>query len=124
MNGQQYRSVEHAYQAFKDPNPAGSAHQLIREAKSPAIAKRLGRSVQLQPDWDTTKIALMEQLIREKFKNPLLRSMLLATEDVTLIEGNTWGDITWGVCKGRGANHLGLILMKIREECRSEEISS
>jgi len=35
-----------------------------------------------------------------------------------LIEGNTWGDTYWGVCRGRGSNNLGKLLMKIREVLR------
>lgn len=63
----------------------------------------------------------MRTLVREKFRNPLLRAMLLATEDVELVEGNSWNDTFWGVCKGVGLNWLGQILMKVRDECRREE---
>jgi predicted NAD-dependent protein-ADP-ribosyltransferase YbiA (DUF1768 family) len=34
---------------------------------------------------------------------------------VELIEGNWWGDTYWGVCNGVGENHLGKLLMKIRD---------
>ena len=33
-----------------------------------------------------------------------------------LIEGNEWGDTFWGTCDGIGENHLGKILMRIRNE--------
>lgn len=33
-----------------------------------------------------------------------------------LIEGNTWGDTFWGVCRGKGENNLGKILMRLRSE--------
>jgi predicted NAD-dependent protein-ADP-ribosyltransferase YbiA (DUF1768 family) len=33
-----------------------------------------------------------------------------------LIEENTWGDTFWGICKGQGENHLGRLLMQIRDE--------
>ena len=36
------------------------------------------------------------------------------TNNEELIEGNTWNDTYWGVCNGRGQNHLGKILMKVR----------
>lgn len=32
-----------------------------------------------------------------------------------IIEVNNWGDTYWGVCNGIGDNHLGKILMKIRD---------
>jgi len=62
----------------------------------------------------------MLDLVRKKFENPLLRAMLLATEDAVLVEGNTWNDTFWGVCRGRGENWLGRILMQVREECRQQ----
>jgi len=33
-----------------------------------------------------------------------------------LVEGNDWGDTYWGQCKGRGQNHLGKLIMRIRAE--------
>ena len=93
---------------------------MIREAARPGDAKKLGKCVQLPADWDTKKVDLMRRFVREKFKNPLLRAMLVATEDATLVEGNTWNDTFWGVCRGRGQNWLGKILMEVREECRRD----
>ncbi len=117
--GNRYPSVEHAYQAAK----AGDAvtQKMIREAKTPGIAKRLGQSCQLPPSWESQKVEVMRDLVRKKFENPLLRSLLLATGDATLVEGNTWNDRFWGVCRGSGQNWLGRILMEIRVECEREE---
>jgi ribA/ribD-fused uncharacterized protein len=117
----QYRSVEHAYQAAKACDE--STRMLIREAKTPSIAKHLGKSCQLPHDWDKKKVEIMRQLVHEKFKNPLLRSMLLATADAQLVEGNTWNDTFWGVCRGKGQNWLGKILMDVREKCKKEDIN-
>lgn len=119
VDNERYASVEHAYQAAKAGDEVSK--KMIREAKSPAVAKRLGQACQLPFDWDTKKIEVMRRLVREKFKNPLLRAMLLATEDAQLVEGNTWNDRFWGVCRGGGQNWLGKILMEIRVECKTEE---
>lgn len=119
VDGERYPSVEHAYQAAKANTP--DAQKVIREAKTPAIAKRLGKACRLPADWDSKKVEIMRRLLREKFKNPLLRAMLLATEDAVLVEGNWWNDTTWGVCKGKGQNLLGKLLMEVREECKSDE---
>jgi len=118
IDGDRYPSVEHAYQAAKAVDPV--SRKMIREAARPGDAKKLGKCVQLPVDWDTKKVDLMRRFVREKFKNPLLRAMLVATEDATLIEGNTWNDTFWGVCRGRGQNWLGKILMEVREECRRD----
>lgn len=119
IDGVQFRSVEHAYQAAKASDP--SARELIREAQTPGIAKKLGRAVQLPVDWDAQRIPLMRVLIREKFKNPLLRAMLLATGDAQLIHTNSWNDKFWGVCRGVGLNHLGRILMETRDDCKKQQ---
>jgi ribA/ribD-fused uncharacterized protein len=119
VDGERYPSVEHAYQAAKAGDLA--TRKMIREAKTPGIAKKLGYSCQLPPDWDTRKVTVMRRLVTEKFKNPLLRSLLLATEDAVLVEGNTWNDTFWGVCRGKGQNWLGRILSEVRERCRAEE---
>lgn len=122
VDGERYPSVEHAYQAAKAGDE--TTKKMIREAKTPGIAKRLGQACRLAADWDTRKVSVMRTLVREKFKNPLLRSLLLATDNATLVEGNTWNDTTWGVCRGKGQNLLGKILMEIRDECRHEEMST
>ena len=119
VGGERYPSVEHAYQAAKAGDE--STKKLIREARTPAVAKKLGYSCQLPFDWDAKKVDIMRDLVRKKFENPLLRSMLLATGDAVLIEGNTWNDRFWGVCKGVGENWLGRILIDVRSECREEE---
>jgi len=63
----------------------------------------------------------METLLREKFsKDPELRAKLLNTGTSKLVEGNTWGDRFWGVCRGQGENNLGRLLMKVREELRNQ----
>lgn len=73
----------------------------------------------MRSDWEEVKLGVMEGLLREKFSDPELRRKLLATGERELVEGNDWGDSFWGVCAGRGKNHLGRLLMKLREELRA-----
>lgn len=83
----------------------------------PSTAKKRGRNVLLRNDWEQVKDEIMCQIVRAKFiQNEDLRERLFATGDAILIEGNTWGDTYWGICRGRGKNMLGKILMKVREE--------
>ena len=83
------------------------------------MAKRLGKSVELRTDWSQIKLEVMADLLWQKFIiNPKLRSMLLATGDRELVEGNTWGDTFWGKCGGVGTNHLGNLLMRLRDLAR------
>ncbi|MBU9728623.1 nicotinate (nicotinamide) nucleotide adenylyltransferase [Diplocloster modestus] len=90
----------------------------------PNMAKKLGRQVELRDNWEEVKVGLMEEIVRAKFfQNPDLGKRLLATGEIPLVEGNTWGDTCWGVDTrtGRGENHLGRILMKIRAELAIEQ---
>ncbi len=108
-------TVEHAYQAAKTVRQEERA--TILAAKTPAEAKKLGRYVTLRQDWETIRLLVMEDLVRQKFSNhPGLKVKLLATGEALLLEGNYWGDRYWGICRGVGENHLGKILMKVRAE--------
>lgn len=114
--GLTFSSVEAAFQAEKCLNEEDKRKFT---ALSPFEAKRLGRRIKMRSDWDypiNYRLQVMEDLLRIKFSEPYLQKELLATGDAELIECNTWNDCYWGVCKGRGENHLGKLLMKIRNE--------
>lgn len=111
-------TVEHAFQAAKAMNRKD--FDAICRAEMPADAKRMGRRIVMRSAWDAVKMGIMENLLREKFDNKVLAARLLDTGDAELIEGNTWGDEYWGVCEGKGENHLGKLLMKIRGELRQK----
>lgn len=114
FEGMEFNSVEHAYQAAKTLDK--DLRLKIRNAKSPAAAKKMGKSVELRADWESIKLDVMFGLLKEKFAIPEYRQLLLDTSTAELIEGNWWGDQFWGVCRGKGKNHLGKLLMRIREE--------
>ena len=119
-NGKEYPTVEHYFQAMKTLD--SKKRELIRLAESPGKAKRIGRLVQLREDWEDRKLDIMEKALIQKFQIPELREKLLATGDEELVEGNFWNDIYWGVCKENGENHLGKLLMSIREKIRDGEL--
>lgn len=119
LDGVTYPTVEHAYQAAKTTDP-----QLRNRVPSvtPGDAKRLSRTFPLRADWAAVKLAVMEGLLRQKFHRPDLRATLVETTG-ELVEGNRWGDTFWGVDlrTGTGQNHLGRLLMMIRDELRSAQ---
>lgn len=117
--GIRYPTAEHAYQAAKTLDR--SERVRISCLQTPGDAKRSGRCVDLRENWDEIKVAVMEDILRAKFKDPTLKSRLIETGSIQLEEGNTWGDTFWGVCGGIGENKLGKALMKIRAEIMSED---
>ena len=118
FEGMVYPSVEHAFQAAKNPDPEYRGR--IAACTSPVIAKRMGKKTQLRPDWEEVKEGIMLELLRSKFSDPVLREKLLATGDAELIEGNNHWDRYWGVFRGEGLNKLGKLLMRVREELNNE----
>ncbi len=112
-----FYSVETAYQASKtfDIN--------VREhiAKmTPSEAKAYGRTLDLPDNWEDQKIMIMEELVRRKFYSDYsLAQQLIETGSEELVEVNTWRDCFWGEYEGSGLNHLGKILMKIRDEVKT-----
>ncbi len=61
----------------------------------------------------------MYRLLRAKFtQNSEIRQKLLDTGSAYLEETNYWHDTFWGVYNGNGENHLGKLLMLVRDEIR------
>lgn len=122
FEGKFYPTVEHAFQAAKSLDHA--ERDWIAAAGTPGLAKRLGRRVNLRPDWEKIKSDVMEECLHSKFTDPTLKQKLLATGDEELVEGNYWHDNCWGNCTCEqcankpGENRLGKLLMEIRKELR------
>ena len=117
--GLYFPSVEHAYQAAKTDDPR--IRNKILQFKNPGQAKRFGQSLILPDDWEKKKLRVMETLVRKKFNRFPYKRLLLDTDNIPIVEDNTWGDTFWGVCNGVGDNHLGKIIMKIREEIKRND---
>lgn len=114
-DGELAPSAEHAYVWHKLREPADRMWAMM--AFKAADVKKIGRTRPIRLDWNEVKLQVMEDVVREKFtRHHELAKRLILTADRSLIEGNTWGDNFWGVCEGRGMNHLGKILMKVRQE--------
>ncbi len=114
-----YPTVEHAYQAAKLHESCVTGRLMIANADTPGQAKRMGQKLILESWWTTEyRLKTMEELLRQKFgygPNEYF-DKLVATGDRWIEEGNTWGDEFWGTCNGKGFNHLGKLLMKIRKD--------
>lgn len=131
FEGEVYPSTEHAYQAAKALDP--EAREKFRYAGvEPRHAKKMGGALKLRPDWEEVKVAVMRDLLMQKFYPTILRRKLLCTFTAELVEANWWHDRWWGVCcseyelggvvrkckqgphESEGLNHLGRLLMEVR----------
>lgn len=97
-------------------SPAHAAR--IARAPTPAAAWRLGRAAPERSDWPYIRLEVMRDLLRQRFADPERARRLLATGDAELVHGNPWRDTFWGVWQGVGENHLGRLLMALRDELR------
>jgi ribA/ribD-fused uncharacterized protein len=115
----EFPTVEHVFQSFKTEDPI--QFESIRTAPTPGKAKRLGKACTLRKDWEEIKLEVMFRALTEKFRqNADLYEQLLSTGTALLVEGNNWGDVYWGVCGGVGENHLGKLLMRVRDDLRAQ----
>lgn len=118
FDGVEYPSTEHAYQAAKTLDLEERAKVL--NSKSFGAAKRMGTKITLREDWEQVKLAVMEDVLRQKFAVSELRELLDLTKGQELVEANHWHDNFWGscfcnTCGSKGQNHLGRLLMLIRD---------
>lgn len=120
IHGQYWPTVEHYYQAQKF---VGTNHEpiikVIHGVKTPEEAASLGRDPvrQVRPDWEDVKLPLMREAVLTKFLTHLdIQAILLDTGDRLLVE-NSATDYYWGCGKDKtGQNHLGKILISVRQE--------
>ncbi len=123
VDGVSWPTMEHYFQAMKFIGT--DQYDKIRNAVSPKQAKDLGqtRIVPIREDWDNVKEEIMLNGLREKFKIPELKELLLKTGKKELIENSPY-DRYWGIGKdGKGKNRLGVLLMQVRQEI-SEAVKS
>lgn len=106
------------------------AMQKIIAKQAPYDVKEEGRKVTpfVKKDWDEVCYSFMVKVLREKFgQNPHLRSALLSTGNLILVEASPFDKI-WGIglrpdnplamdpSKWKGMNLLGKALMQVRDE--------
>ena len=96
IDGVTWSTTEHYFQAQKF---AGNLdEEEIRQAKSPMIAARMGRSRRrpLRKDWESVKDRVMHEVVLAKFtQHADLREILLSTREATIVE-HTENDSYWG----------------------------
>lgn len=112
----EYKNSEAAYQAAKTKFVQ---ERIPFQTMGAGTSKKKGRELTLRHDWEEVKLQVMYDIVKDKFcRNPDLTVKLLETGEKYLEETNWWGDTYWGICKGVGQNHLGKILMRVRDELK------
>ena len=121
LDGYEWPSVEHYYQAmkFSDTDYA----EQIRQALHPADATKLGKSKKhaKRKDWDRVKVTVMTRGTYIKCRTyPEIAQKLLDTGEVEIADVTQY-DYFWGSGRDmRGNNAFGKMLMEIRDKLRQE----
>lgn len=114
LDGLIWYSVEQYYQANKSADLKG--YNMIHSCSNPVDALKLGRAVNMRPDWEKVKEQYMYKALKAKFtQHEDLRRILLATGDAELHEKSTHP--YWGY---KGKDRLGKLLMQVRDEIYEE----
>lgn len=118
LDGNRWKTMEHYFQAMKFIGT--EQFERILNSGSPKQAKSLGqsRAVPIRKDWDSVKEEVMLTGLREKFKDPFLKDLLISTGKKVLVENSPY-DKYWGIGpNGKGKNRLGVLLMQLRDELK------
>jgi len=118
LDGKEWPSVEHYYQAMKFPELPELQEQ-IRTAPTATAAAKLGKAKDpakpIRSDWATARETIMRQAILAKFdQNPGLKKILLDTYPRPIVFADP-NDSFWGYGRTKmGKNKLGQTLMGYR----------
>lgn len=150
VQGKEYATSEHLYQSRKylyenAPEVALEYAELVRRASTPYKAKLLAqgkrprrfqwqrelddtakafesRGLAIDPEWNSNRLGVMREVLELKFEQDAhCREVLLSTTGHALAEHTPrdrfWGD---GGDSGGGENHLGRLLVEVRDVMEKE----
>lgn len=125
FEGEIFPTAEHAYQAGKARKK--EVRDWLMAAPSPSLLAMAAHGLyywDIAPGWSTTKFARMKAVLVAKFtQHDDLKQTLLSTGKSRLVEAATVDSTVnrlWGEVNGVGKNMLGVLLMEVREELRSD----
>jgi ribA/ribD-fused uncharacterized protein len=137
FDGDEYLCAAAAFEASKIANRSDRV-SFVGWNVLPWNVAKLAKNIRpgwMRPDWTRVQFDIMLEIQRSKFSWPALSKELIAAGDANLVYGNAYHDNVWGVCQCHflpskksgvdprcttinSSNHLGRILMKVRQERR------
>ncbi|MEQ8662741.1 MAG: NADAR family protein [Gammaproteobacteria bacterium] len=121
LDGHDWLSAEHYYQAMKFP--PGTHFDRIRAVAHPELARKLGHAWlrRRRRDWKKNRVVYMTRAVYTKcHAHAEVAARLLETGERPIIECSTF-DFFWGCGRdGRGENRYGKLLERVRARLRAE----
>lgn len=134
FEGNVFQCAEAMFQSYKTTDPEERKKFTKMNGKE---SKAAGRKVKLRDDWEEIKRYVMWYVVYQKFSQDQgLGKLLIQTGRAEIIEGNNWHDQYWGRYYKKipfkdgdrevlvGQNHLGTILMQVRDVIVSRQLPS
>lgn len=122
--GHKFKSVENAYMYAKNPNDLEWLNKCL--TMSPGDVKKASKMIKLRDDWENVKLAIMYNLLKQKFAQEPFRTNLIETRNENIVEGNRWNDTFWGVdiksSPNIGENWLGRLIMDVRTKIKNGKL--
>ena len=122
LDGAEWPSVEHYYQAMKFEQ--GPLRESIRTADHPAKASKLAKANKrlVRKDWSQVRQVIMTRAVYTKCRTYRdITDLLLETGDKPIVEISMY-DYYWGCGRdGRGHNTFGKVLMSVRGKLAQEQ---
>jgi len=123
LDGQQWPTAEHYFQAMKFVETNPEHCEKIRSASSPKQARKLGRQrmKKLRKDWAKVKRVMMTRALYTKCRTyPEIAQALLDTQSAKIMEASQY-DYYWGCGRDRRADNIyGKVLMDVRAKLLEE----
>ena len=123
LEGKEWPTVEHYFQAMKFIESNPDYCEKIRQAPNAKAARRMGRMrfKKIRSDWGKIKRVYMTRgLYIKASMYPPVAEALLATGNAKLMEGSQY-DYYWGCGRDRRAeNTYGKVLMDVRKKLQEK----
>ncbi len=123
LDGKEWLSVEHYFQAMKFETTSPDYYEKIRLASDAKKARKLGatRFKKVRSDWKKVRRVVMTRAVYTRsHAHPDSKDALLETGKRKIMENSQY-DYYWGCGRDRrGENIYGQVLMDVREKLLSE----
>ena len=123
LDGLEWPTVEHYFQAMKFAETAPEHFEKVRLSTSAKQARKLGRSksIKIRVDWSKVRRVVMTRAIYTKCRTHDEVAQVLIDSGERKILENSQYDYYWGCGRDRRAeNTFGLVLMDVRTKLLEE----
>lgn len=133
VNGLRVPSSEHLFCALKYPDQPGVQEEILSHSSANSALlkiRKLGADIKTRSDWKNIEIDAMYYCLRAKliWNWVAFGRLLKETGDREIVEISSRKDQFWGAVQKsdgfHGENHLGRLLMKLRDEYLGENNES